>query len=210
MESHGGREGNGLHPTARSDLTALVPRLLARYALDMRRAAREARSDAGRLRQCQEDLARQARALASETARADAKERECEWWAARHAALQRASSQRIAQLEVEGAWLGAEAGSGMVERAVQERRFNLVRPGLVASLGAGKADEEAKAVSLLEALGMMDRAGIAQHLEAVLMRREDLEQRAALAVEAAKTAPAAGPDKGAGKSPKKAGGKKKK
>jgi len=206
LESHGGREGNKLHPTSRSDLSDLVPRLLARYELDMLAASEEATRDSGRLRRAHADLRRTSRVLAFETARADAKERECEWWAARHAALQRKAAERVAQLEAEVGWLIAEAGSGMVERVVTERRFDLVRPGLEAMLVSGKADDEAKAVTLLETLGIMDRDGIAQHLEGFFMQREDIEQRTAIAAAAGKNVPAGG---GAGKSPKK-GGKKKK
>jgi len=214
LESHGGREGNRLHPTLREKLSGLVPRLLARYHFDLHSASEEAKKDKERLDFCDEELARQKRVLRFETERADAAERECERWRARHGALQTAAAQRMAQLEEEASWLYSESGSGLVERFVQERRFDMVRPAFEAMLLSGKADEEAKGAGMLEALGIMDRQGINQLLEGRAMRREELEQRGAVAVALAeKVAP---PPSGAsskgeeGKGPKKIGGKKKK
>jgi hypothetical protein len=211
LESHGGRAGNKLHPTMRTSLSGLVPRLLARYHFDLHLASEEAKKDKQRLDSCEAELNRQGRVLRFETSRADAAERECERWRARHGALQRTAAERIAQLVEEAARLYSESSSGMVERFVQERRFDLVRPAFEAMLLSGKADEEAKGAGMLEALGIMDRQGINQLLEGRAMRREELEQRSALAVALAeKIAPTTAASKGEdGKSPKK-GAKKKK
>lgn len=179
LEHHGGRAGNHLpvNSSSRSELSALVPRLLARYQLDLANAAAESRKDADALKSAKKDMGKLRRVLTAETTRADKAEKECRRWAARHGALQHASASRIAQLECEVEWLSAEAGSGMVERHVQERRFALVKPSLMAMLSSGKAAEEAKGVALLEALGMMDRDGLSQHLDESVMRREDLKQQ---------------------------------
>jgi hypothetical protein len=218
LACHGGRAGNHLKPRggAGSDLAALLPRLLARYELDLRTASREAAASADRLAAAEVDRRRLARVLAAETQRADAKERECAEWQARHASLRDAAAAQIAQLELEVEhWCGA-AGSGFVERAVQRRRFALVLPGLLAALTSGQDNEEARAVATLEGLGIMDREGIAQHLEGRLMVREDLARHASAAISAAHHAPvdardggAAGGGKKGGKSPKKGGAKKK-
>jgi hypothetical protein len=211
LEHHGGRAGNRLHPTSRADLSALVPRLLARYQLDLANAAEESRKDAENLKAAKKDIGRLRRVLTSETSRADAAEKECRRWAARHKALQHASASRIAQLECEVEWLAAEAGSGLVERHVQERRFALVRPSLLAMLSSGKAAEEAKGLAMLEALGMMDRDGLSQHLDEVVMKREDLKQQIDQALAgAAKIVTEKPAEESNSKTPKKATGKKRK
>jgi len=206
LETHGGRAANKLHPTNKSGIDKLVPTLLARFNLDMQTAAQEARNDRDKYEALRLEHEKQSRALASETARASLAEDECAAWARRHEALQRQSAERIAQLELESQWLGSEAASGRVERVVQSKRFDLVRPQLLAMLTSGKADDEQKGAAMLEALGMMDAQGIAQYLEGILMRREDLGRYADLALAAAGNAPAQKVEKAV----KKGGGKKKK
>jgi hypothetical protein len=211
LEHHGGRAENRLHPTLRSDLSVLVPRLLARYHFDLARAAEESRKDAASLTAAKREVANLRRVLKSETSRADMAEKECRRWAARHEALQYASASRIAQLECEVEWLAAEAGSGMVERRIQERRFALVKPSLLAMLSSGKASEEAKGASMLEALGMMDRAGLSQHLDGAVMKKEDLKQHTDIALTAASKVVSATPaeETGGAKTPSKKTTKKK-
>jgi len=209
LEHHGGRHANRLHPTLRSDLSVLVPRLLARYHFDLASAASESRRDAASLTAAKKEVAHLRRVLAAETSRADDAEKECRRWAARHEALQYASASRIAQLECELEWLGAEAGSGMVERRIQEKRFALVRPSLMAMLSSGKAAEEAKGASMLEALGMMDRAGMLRVLDEAVMKKEDLRQHTDIALSAASKVVSATPTETDSKTPTKKGAKKK-
>lgn len=201
LVSHGGLKGNRLKEppssgsnssssskSGSSDLTDLLPRLLARYELDLAKASREATASAKHLTEVEVDRRRLERVLASESRRADALEKECERLKVKYGALQEAAAAKIAQLELEVEHWSSEAGSGFVEREVQSRRFALVLPGLLAGLESGIPEEEARVVATLEGLGIMDRQGIMQHLEANLMRREDLAQHAGPALAAAKHA----------------------
>lgn len=188
---HGGRDGNLLGDAAKGqgdNLNELVCKTLARYELDSRAAADEVKGCSKLLERCKAELAKQNEVLVFETARADEAERAAEEWQRRHGALRDAAAARIAQLEVENAWLQAEAGSGLVEAYVTARRFDLAKRQLDGVLASGKKEEGGLAATLLEALGITDRDGVLQQLEMGAMRREELDQRTAAALTAATAA----------------------